>query len=69
MAVQRSYFESAGTSRCSYRSGLVLLSQWASTLVQMAPRRRAPMRTTGSTVISRDSIVCPRVEEGSKREM
>ena len=27
------------------------------------------MRTTGSTVISRDSIVCPRVEEGSKREI
>lgn len=27
------------------------------------------MRTIGSTVISRDSIVCPRVEGGSKRQI
>ncbi len=65
----RAVFRERRDERCSSRSALVLLSQWARTLVQMAPRRRAPMRTTGSTVISRDSIVWSSMEGGPKREI
>ncbi len=35
----------------------MFLSQWTAVAVQMAPRRKAPIRTIGSTMISRDSIV------------
>ena len=40
-----------------YLSGLVFMSHWTTVVIQMAPRSRAPIRRTGSTVNSSDSIV------------
>jgi len=45
----------------------VLLTQWTAKVVQIVAMRRAPMRMTGSTMNSNDSIVRPMVEEGFKR--